>query len=789
MSMQLLKSTILTIACVTSGILMHPCFGQNKIYVSNSGSDKNDGTIKHPVQHLAAALSRATGYVNKDVVVLLRGGIYPQQKTIEINGGDFKERSLIISSYPNEKAVITGSGKINPVWQPYKGNIIKTKLVTGIAPDQLFMNGKSLPMARYPNFDSTARIYNGTAKDAISESRVKTWQAPAGGYIHALHAGEWGSFDYLITGKDDKDVLTYEGGWQNNRPSPMNKQDRFVENIFEELDAPGEWFYNKASQMLYLYPPAGVNLNKTVFTVSTLTDLIHVTGSKEKPLSNITIKGIDFTQTARSFMLAKEPLLRSDWRMYRGGAILLDRTEHIIISNCNFYELGGNAVFVSNYSKNDIIRDNYIHTIGGNAIAFVGNPDAARSPAFSYETFVPWDKMDYQPGPKSSDYPQYCSATGNLIHHIGTIEKQVAGVQISMSSHIKVSHNTIYNTPRAGLNMSEGTWGGHMIEFNDVFNTVLETGDNGAYNSWGRDRYWRPERNLIDSIVAARPGIQFLDVIDPITIRNNRFQCDHGWDIDLDDGSSNYHIYNNVCLSGGLKLREGYSRTVTNNIIINNTFHPHVWLKNSNDVFEHNIVSLPYAPILINNWGKSVDQNFFLTKEALTDARGLGLDKNSVYGDAQFIDAKNGNYHLRPGSPALKAGFKDFDMNFGVTSTVLKKLAQKPVINPLVTSTNQGKQSQVEWLGAHFKNIESLGERSAAGLHDNNGALLTDLSAASLAAKNGLQKGDVVVKLNEDSVNSIEELLNVYQKIKWMGKAKLVIVRNQNQQVITVNFK
>jgi len=787
--MQLLKSTILTIACVTSGILMHPCFGQNNIYVSNSGSDKNDGTFKRPVQHLATALSKAAGYVNKDVVVTLRGGIYPQQKTIEINGGDFKERSLTISSYPNEKAIITGSGQINPVWLPYKGNIIKTKLVADIAPDQLFMNGKSLPMARYPNFDPTARIYNGTAKDAISESRVKTWQNPAGGYIHALHSGEWGSFDYLITGKDDKGILTYEGGWQNNRPSPMNKQYRFVENIFEELDAPGEWFYNKATRTLYIYPPDNTNLNKAAFTVSALTDLIHISGSKEKPLSNITIKGIDFTQTARSFMLAKEPLLRSDWRMYRGGAILLDRTEHVTISNCNFYELGGNAVFVSNYSKNDIIRDNYIHTIGGNAIAFVGNPDAARSPAFSYETFVSWDKMDYQPGPKGSDYPQYCSATGNLIHHIGAIEKQVAGVQISMSSHITVSHNTIYNTPRAGLNMSEGTWGGHVIEFNDVFNTVLETGDNGAYNSWGRDRYWRPERNLIDSIVAARPGIQFLDVIDPITIRNNRFQCDHGWDIDLDDGSSNYHIYNNVCLSGGLKLREGYSRTVTNNIIVNNTFHPHVWLKNSNDVFEHNIVSLPYAPILINNWGKSVDHNFFLTKEALADARSLGLDKNSIYGDAQFIDAKSGNYHLKPGSPALKAGIKDFDMNFGVTSAVLKKLAQKPVINPLVTSTNQGKQSQVEWLGAHFKNIESLGERSAAGLHDNNGALLTELPASSLAAKNGLQKGDVVVKLNEDSVNSIEELLKVYQKIKWMGKAKLIIVRNQNQQAITVNFK
>ena len=24
-------------------------------------------------------------------------------------------------------------------------------------------------------------------------------------------------------------------------------------------------------------------------------------------------------------------------------------------------------------------------------------------------------------------------------------------------------------------------------------------------------------------------------------LRNNRWRCDHGWDIDLDDGSTNYH--------------------------------------------------------------------------------------------------------------------------------------------------------------------------------------------------------------------------------------------------------
>lgn len=763
--------------------------GQDKIYVSTTGSDNNVGTLAKPFKTLNAAITNSLSRVGKDVVIEMRGGTYALGKTINVSAKAFLPRSLSVHPYQNEKVTITGSKKIKLHWMPYKNGILKAALDVTNSPDQLFINGSTMHMARYPNYDSTARVYNGTAADAISDERVKTWKNPAGAYIHALHQGEWGSFDYLITGKDDSGKLTYIGGWQNNRPAPMNKQYRFVENIFEELDAPGEWFYDASAKTIYLYPPKGTDIKNAEITISQLTDLLHFTGNSSKPLKNISISNISFTQTARTFMLTKEPLLRSDWTIYRGGAILLDGTENVQIKNCNFFELGGNAVFVSNYNKNDVIRDNHIYNIGGNVIAFVGNPDAVRSPAFNYDLSVPWDEMDYTPGPKNNNYPQYCLAQGNLIHNIGIIEKQVAGVEIAMSFHITVSHNSIYNVPRAGINIGDGCWGGDVLEYNDVFNTVLETGDNGAFNSWGRDRFWSPDRDVIDSIVAAKPGIEFLDVIDPNIIRNNRFQCDHGWDIDLDDGSSNYRIYNNVCLNGGLKLREGYHRIVTNNILINNTFHLHVWLKNSGDVFMHNIVSTPYAPILMNHWGKEIDSNFFLSKAALLKAQELNLDKNSIADNALFVDAKAGNYRVKTGSPAFKMGFKNFDENFGVTLPALKKIAAKPVIKPLYATLNKEKGAQVEWLGARFKNIETLGERSASGLHDNNGAMLEDLPLHSLAEKNDLKKGDVIIKMNNQDINSISDLLQVYQNVKWMGSVECIIVRNQSEMKIKISFK
>ena len=72
------------------------------------------------------------------------------------------------------------------------------------------------------------------------------------------------------------------------------------------------------------------------------------------------------------------------------------------------------------------------------------------------------------------------------------------------------------------------------------------------------------------ALAEENPALYLLDAQKTTVIRNNRFQTAHGWDIDLDDGSSNYHIYNNLCLQGGLKLREGFGRVVENNILVNN---------------------------------------------------------------------------------------------------------------------------------------------------------------------------------------------------------------------------
>jgi len=651
-----------------------------EIYVGTNGKSGNPGTAEAPLPDIQSALDAAgelkTKATGQTVSVILLPGTYHLTTPLIISAG-FSNLTLK-GSGPSE-VTVTGSKRLTPDWKKFDQNISVTNVPENIDFDQLIANGELQILARYPNYNENGGHFQGHAADALSNERIKSWKHPAGTIFNAIHAYEWGDFHYVITGLDSSGKPIMAGGHQNNRLAPPHPEYRMVENVFEELDSPGEWFLDKENHRLYYWPGENINIETAVFEGVILKSLIEITGDEQSPVRNVTISGIKFEFSRRTFLEPYEPLLRSDWTIYRGGAVFMQGTEDCSVRDCEFSNLGGNAIFISKYNHGAQIEGNHIHDCGASGVCFVGDPTAVRSPAFEYQQFVALADMDTLPGPQNNLYPLNCRVENNLIHRTGRIEKQTAGIQISMSMNITVSHNSIYEVPRAGINIGDGTWGGHILQYNDVFNTVLETGDHGSFNSWGRDRYWHPNRHTMDSLTTGNPMMPLWDAVNTTIIRNNRFRCDHGWDIDLDDGSSNYLIYNNLCLNGGIKLREGFYRTVENNIIVNNSFHPHVWFKKSGDIFRKNIVMTDYRDIRLDGWGQEIDQNLFPDEASLIKARKQGTDPSSNWGDPIFTNPATGDFTVQENSPAIKLGFENFSMDeFGVTAPKLKKMAKTP---------------------------------------------------------------------------------------------------------------
>ncbi|RIJ49208.1 PDZ domain-containing protein [Maribellus luteus] len=781
-----------------------------EIYVSPGGDDSANGSKTTPVATLGQAVELARAAAGQRTVhVLVEDGTYYLPQTLKLDAGisGTAEKPVVFRTLnPPGEVVISGGQKLELDWKPYRESIFCARISEDVDIDQLYINGQRQRMARFPNAVPGKNVFDAwdlehtrepePGTDPLTPERIASWENPAGAFIHAMHMALWGDMHWVVKAKNADGTLDMEGGWQNNRPSQMHPRYRMVENVFEELDAPGEWYYNETESMLYYFPLNDEDISKALVEIVRLKHLLELNGTKEEPVKHVQFDGFVFRHAARSFMENREPLLRSDWTTYRGGAVFINGAEDCLLQNCEFDQVGGNSIFVSNYNRRITIKSCYLHHSGANGVAFVGDPGAVRSPLFRYGK-QDFEAIDRTPGPKSDNYPSECLVEDCLITMTGRDEKQTAPVQISMSHKIRVNHCSIYDVPRAGINISEGTFGGHIIENCDVFNTVLETSDHGSFNSWGRDRFWTPDTRQTDVEVKKDRNLPKIDMLDKNIIRNSRWRCDHGWDIDLDDGSTWYEIHNNVLLSGGLKMREGYYRTATNNIIINNSLHPHVWYPESGDVFKHNIVFGAYRPAVMNytlgpddKWGQELDSNLFATGEAdrLKFAQN-DCDAHSVSEAPLFADAAHGDYTVSEQSPALKIGFRNFPMDqFGVKSERLKKLAKTPDIPQLITERSNESGKVFSWKEGKVKNIETMGEQSAAGLPAMAGVAVLEVPENTGIHSMNLRTGDVILKCNGQDVANFDQLVKIFEKANQEEELVITIFRNQKAEEIRVSL-
>jgi hypothetical protein len=228
----------------------------------------------------------------------------------------------------------------------------------------------------------------------------------------------------------------------------------------------------------------------------------------------------------------------------------------------------------------------------------------------------------------------------------------------------------------------------------------------------------------------------------------------------LDDGSSNYEIYNNLFLRGGLKLREGYCRYVHNNIAINSTLHPHVWFPKSQDVVTHNLWMAPYRPVM-KHWDGEIDYNLFVSEQDRLVFLDKGCDAHSVAGDPMFEDPENGDYRLGADSPLQGHGFENFPMDrFGVSKPSLKALASTPRFpEPILDADRSGTAQKMEsWLGAEVVALE--GEQfSAFGVKREDGGIhLVSVPDDSAAAEAGFREHDLIQRVNGTPTRTIKDL-------------------------------
>ncbi|GAB5362564.1 hypothetical protein AAMO2058_000808200 [Amorphochlora amoebiformis] len=365
------------------------------------------------------------------------------------------------------------------------------------------------------------------------------YKDPSGGVVQVWHPGHWASWMFEIDSEmsNDTHIMFSKGGFQGGRGN--NKGEAFfVENVIEELDAANEFFFNSSTRTLYYNTGTNSPPDASALIEATnLKTIFSFEGSMNNTVSGIRIRGLHFRDAALDYLGPHLMPSGGDWALGKTASIEAEGVEGLVIEGCDFRQLDGNAVLIHGYARDVSIVENRFDEIGGSIISQLGYTKGAPEEA----------GFGMGPDGTSGEQPRGTRIEYNFATRCGLFEKQSSFYFQAKSCQNLVRNNIFFHGPRAGINFNDGFGGGSLVEGNLLFNTVMETGDHGPFNSWDRQPF----------ITKVKDGVtpQLEKAFDEI--RNNfimgNYYSQEG--IDNDDGSSYYNTHHNffVYARAGMK--------------------------------------------------------------------------------------------------------------------------------------------------------------------------------------------------------------------------------------------
>ena len=306
----------------------------NEIHVSVNGNNANDGSKERPLRTIQAAVEMMT----KGDVCIVHTGIY--RENIKISKSGEATHPIIIKAAEGEKPVISGLDVINLSWKSteQKGVFVADYKNDNI--EQLFINSKPLLEARWPNVpkdkngdwkffspDAWAVVDNtGNRYGTVRDSRLAAtgWDINgAKAVLNVCH--QFFTWTRMITGYFPKsDTFNYpkdlgksiKAKDESGASLAFNDDRYYLVGKKEFLDAPGEWYYNKDQQKLYVYSLDG-NIPKSG-SMEVKTRYFALTADENANF--LIIDGITFYGTA--FKIGKDYNKRNNNIVFRSNQVL-----------------------------------------------------------------------------------------------------------------------------------------------------------------------------------------------------------------------------------------------------------------------------------------------------------------------------------------------------------------------------------------------------------------------------------------------------------------------------------
>jgi hypothetical protein len=536
-------------------------YSQKNIFVSPKGNDQNDGSIENPFLSLNKALyelkeSINSGKAGKEATIFMRSGVYYLQNTIEFDSSTFSKThfKIAIKPYQDEKVIITGAKKITGftkladekvlerISKEYRDKIYSINLKANGVDDygeismrgsggmEFFFNDERMTLSRYPN-----------------KGWLKIADIPQSGdslYNKGLDREK--RYDGVPVGRH-YGKINYDG----ERPNKWSKDNEIYMHGFWTFDWSDSYqkikFINPERHEITIAEPHhnyGYTKNQRYYFVNILEELD--TPGEWYLDRNLGILYF-YAPSDPNNSLAEVSILDKPF-------IKLNGTNNITIENITFEKARGNAIIINN-GRNNIIAGCTFRLIGDVVIDIEGGTQNGVLSCDVYD--VALGGITLNAGDRKT-----LTASGSFVKncHIHDYSKWVTsgylGIRLSGVGNL-LSNNLIHNAPHEAIYISGND---QILEYNEVYNVCNETGDAGATHT-GRNYTWRGNIYRYNYFHHLRgPGLHGVTAIY------------------LDDFSSGFQIYGNICYKSGRGTLVGGGR---DNIIENNVFidcHPSIVL-------------------------------------------------------------------------------------------------------------------------------------------------------------------------------------------------------------------
>lgn len=651
------------------------------IYVSPDGDNAAAGTIDAPVQTIAQAIQMAAGIKDKPVTVILRGGLYEISEPLRFGINDTRPNDcpLIIKAYENERPIISGGRRISG-WTKQDSGLWTTTIEEVKAGNrtftQLFVGGKRRFRARIPNegFYRVAGFPDG-GRDVHYHTDCQRFEYKPGDIdpnwtnlndVEIIVYHFWTDSHLPIQSIDtDKHIVTFKhkAGKVFTDDFTADGARYIVENVYEGLDAPGEWYLDRRTGVLSYLPQPGEDMNAVEVIAPLATSLIDFEGHalEQRYVENIRIEGVELAYT--NFVLPEGSSNDAQGSSSVPAAIRMKGCRQIAFVQCTIRDLGTFAFDIGEGCRNVHVVRNTLTGLAGGGVRVTGGDDNSHPLLRTANNTI----SDNIIGPYGEQYP---SAVGVLLMH---------------TFGNTVSHNEIHHGWYTGVSVG-WRWGyqrsisrDNIIEYNHIHHIGQGLlSDMGAIYTLGVSPGTVIRGNLIHDIESHHYG---------------------GWGIYNDEGSSHILVENNIVYNtkfAGYNIHYAKEITVRNNIfalgriatLSRSRVEPHI-----SCIFENNIVYHTQGKLLDGNW-KDEPYEFYQgpsnpkSKQTQTftsdynvcfnpnvpvdkaDFNGrtfeqwqkAGKDRHSAYADPMFENAGAYDFRLKSDSPALRLGFIPIDI-------------------------------------------------------------------------------------------------------------------------------